>query len=30
VGDTVRLAAAPRHVYLFDAETGLTLQGLER
>ena len=30
VGDTVRLSAAPRHVYLFDAETGLTLQGLER
>jgi ABC-type sugar transport system ATPase subunit len=30
VGDSVRLTAAPRHVYLFDAETGVTLQGLER
>ena len=30
VGDTVRLTASPRHVYVFDAETGATLQGLER
>jgi ABC-type sugar transport system ATPase subunit len=30
VGDTVRLAASPRHVYVFDAETGATLQGLDR
>jgi hypothetical protein len=26
----VRLAASSRHVYLFDADTGVTLQGLER
>ena len=30
VGDTVRLTASTRHVYVFDAETGATLQGLER
>jgi len=30
VGDVVRLMASPRHVYVFDAETGATLQGLER
>ncbi len=30
VGDVVRLTASPRHVYVFDAETGATLQGLER
>ena len=29
-GDTVRLAASSRHVYLFDADTGVTVQGLER
>ena len=30
VGDAVRLAASSRHVYVFDAETGVTLQGVER
>jgi ABC-type sugar transport system ATPase subunit len=30
VGDAVRVAASPRNVYVFDAETGATLQGLNR
>ena len=29
VGATVRVAASPRNLYLFDAETGATLRGLE-
>jgi multiple sugar transport system ATP-binding protein len=30
VGDAVRLLAVPRHAYVFDAETGVMLRGLDR